>query len=134
MRVGLAILMAGLALAASGAPALAFFWMPQCHSGFITAMILSKFNWGDGHPRYRGLSILSIDGEHERLVEYFGPSPIGRRYCQGTAYLSNGEQVPVHYLIEQSMWVAGTGWNVEVCVADHDRWHVYGGNCRVLSR
>ena len=58
--------------------------------------------------------------------------PIERRYCQATVALSNGQSRTVWYLIERPMGFVGIGSNVEFCVSGFDRWHVYGGRCRVL--
>jgi hypothetical protein len=58
--------------------------------------------------------------------------PIGRRYCGATVYLSDGEQRPIWYLIEEGMGFASIGDNVEFCVSGFDRWYVYNGHCRVL--
>jgi hypothetical protein len=58
--------------------------------------------------------------------------PIGRRYCGATVSLSDGDQRPIWYLIEEGMGLASIGDNVEFCVLGFDRWYVYNGDCRVL--
>lgn len=58
--------------------------------------------------------------------------PIERRYCYAQAALSSGHTRDIWYLIERPMGFAGIGSNVEFCVSGFDRWHVYGGRCRVL--
>ncbi|MEO3998720.1 hypothetical protein [Mesorhizobium sp. CAU 1732] len=58
--------------------------------------------------------------------------PIERRYCHAKADLSNGHTRDVWYLIERPMGFVGFGSNVEFCVSGFDRWHVYGGRCRVV--
>ena len=57
---------------------------------------------------------------------------IARRYCGGTANMSDGQQRTIWYLIEDGMGLAGMGDNVEFCISGLDRWLVYNGSCRVL--
>ena len=58
--------------------------------------------------------------------------PIARRYCRGSVDLSDGRRRSMWYLIESRMGFVGIGSNVEFCISGFDRWHVYGGRCRVL--
>lgn len=69
---------------------------------------------------------------HTRYEPAYENSPVERRYCHGVVYLSNGHRSDLWFLIENPMGFAGIGSNVEFCVSGFDRWHVYGGNCRVL--
>lgn len=59
-------------------------------------------------------------------------SPIARRYCHGTAQLSDGRHKKIWYLIEDHQGFAGIGDNVEFCVSGFDRWNVYNSYCRIL--
>lgn len=59
--------------------------------------------------------------------------PVERLYCRAQAALSDGQSRDIWYLVEWPMGFAGIGGNVEFCVAGFDRWHVYGGRCRVLQ-
>ena len=58
--------------------------------------------------------------------------PIGRRYCEATVILSDGNGREVWYLIEEGQGLASIGDNVEFCVAGFDRWNVYNSGCRIL--
>lgn len=58
--------------------------------------------------------------------------PVDRRYCHANVVLTDGLRRDLWYLIEERMGFAGVGANVEFCIADFDRWNVYGGRCRVL--
>lgn len=107
---------------------------PGCDAPVVIAKIHEKFAWSEWRHGYRGVDLVAVERIAERRVEYFGERPIPRRYCHARALLSNGRKVSMPYLIEEGMWVAGTRWNVEFCAAGHDRWHVYGGSCRVLRR
>jgi len=136
-------LFAGLAItAAIAAPAGADLYsynygltsLPACEAPEVIARIHQKFAWSEYSHAYRGVDLVSVDRIREKLTEYYGPRPIPRRYCSARAMLSNGKNVSMPYLIEEGMWVAGTRWNVEFCATGYDRWHVYGGSCRVLRR
>ena len=80
------------------------------------------------------LYIRQIYGIHEhRYLPYEEDyHPIARRYCGGTAEMSDGRQRTIWYLIEDGMGFAGMGDNVEFCISGLDRWLVYNGSCRVL--
>jgi capsid protein len=58
--------------------------------------------------------------------------PVDRRYCHANVVLTDGYRRDLWYLIEERMGFAGIGANVEFCLAEFDRWNVYGGGCRVL--
>lgn len=107
---------------------------PDCGNANVNARIVDRFNWAEANTWNRGIDIRSIDGQVERSVEAFGPNPIYRRYCRGRALLSNGRHHTVYYRIERGTGLAGTGYNVEFCLPGYDRWRVYDGYCRVLSR
>ncbi len=107
---------------------------PQCHEGAVLARIEDRSNWAERTTFHYGSQIDTIDKVHERSVEHFGPAPIARRYCRGTAYMSDGHKHTMHYRIEEGMGLAGVGYKVEFCVQGRDRWRVYNGNCRVLRR
>ncbi len=107
---------------------------PDCDSPAVIAKIHEKFAWSEAVHGYRGVGLVNVDRIGERRTEYFGPQPISRRYCHARAWLTNGRKVSLPYLIEEGMWVAGTHFNVQFCATGYDRWHVYGGYCRVLRR
>ena len=78
---------------------------------------------------YGGRTILSIDGISEVNNSGNDVSPIERRYCKGTASLSDGTIQSVHYMVEEHAGFVGLSWNVEACLAPLDKWRVYGDHC-----
>jgi hypothetical protein len=109
-----------------------FISFPTCESGPVLSTVMNRFNRSQ---RYGAeAQIASIDRMAETDLVYLGPTPIARRYCQGQAYLADGRKSTIYYLVESMMGLAGTGYNVEFCLAGHDPWRVYDGNCRVLKR
>ncbi|MHA7777068.1 cytoplasmic protein [Roseibium sp. M-1] len=78
---------------------------------------------------YGGRTILNIDRISEVSYRVNGVSPVARRYCKGTASLSDGTIQSVHYLVEEHAGFVGVSWNVEACLAPLDKWRVYGAYC-----
>jgi hypothetical protein len=112
----------------------AFNTFPTCDDPKVMAKIIRRFNWAEHKTWHRGIELDTIQRARHRATLAGGKRLINRRYCRGHARLSNGRHPTVHYLIEQRQGFASIGWNVEFCVVGHDRWHVYGGTCRVLRR
>jgi hypothetical protein len=129
---------AGLvALAFMAAPASAYpsWWrgtLPDCAAPSVLAKVRAKVAYGA--PRVLGyhLAIEGIDGIYQDDVDVHGASLIDRRYCSATAWLSNGKQSEVVYLIEATQGFASIGWNVESCLPGYDRWRVYDAWCRSI--
>jgi hypothetical protein len=121
-----------LAFPPAAASAFELFPFPTCDSGSVVTMVRNRFNQSERYGLEAQIS--SIDRMTETDVVYLGPTPIARRYCQGNAYLADGKKSTIYYLVESMMGLAGTGYNVEFCLAGHDPWRVYDGNCRVLKR
>lgn len=59
-------------------------------------------------------------------------SPIDRQFCHATVALSDGHNRDVWYVVEKPMGFASIGSKVEFCIAEFDRWNVYGGRCQAL--
>ena len=79
------------------------------------------------------VQIDAIDRIHQhRYLPARDNRPIARRYCHGTAQLSDGRRKKIWYLIEDHQGFAGIDDNVEFCVSGFDRWNVYNSYCRVL--
>ena len=78
---------------------------------------------------YGGRTIVGINGIRELSYRANDISPIARRYCTGTADMSDGSQQHLHYLIEENAGFVGISWNVEACLSSLDKWRVYGAHC-----
>jgi hypothetical protein len=77
-------------------------------------------------------SKLTIDG-YERIRETayrtWAPNTIPRRFCSGTALVSDGYKHPIHYSIAETTSIVGAGWGVEWCVVGLDRNMAYSPAC-----
>ncbi|PTW53215.1 hypothetical protein C8N35_11731 [Breoghania corrubedonensis] len=107
--------------------------LPMCDAPSVQGAV--RHTIARGEPYYRGgIAIENMDLIDETGSARNAPSPVNRRYCRARAYLSNGHQYPVYYMIEEHGGFVGLSWNVEACLPGYDRWHVYDGNCRVVRR
>lgn len=106
-----------------------------CGKSAVLNRIADRFAYQVRHvPHLPQVGIVDFHriGETRHLPQIKGERPIDRRYCHAQAVLSDGYSRDIWYLIERPMGFAGIGSNVEFCVSGFDRWHVYGGRCRVL--
>lgn len=105
-----------------------------CANTRVLGTISSKFGYQVRHvPNLPQVGIAEFLNIRENRFQPSTPtSPIERRYCQASVYLTDGYTRDVWYLIEHPMGFASIGSNVEFCISGFDRWKVYGANCRVL--
>lgn len=132
----------GVALTSIAAPARAADYSASpvyddtCGQSHVLNRIVSRFSYQVHHvPYLPQVSIVNFSNVQQSRYE---PSrepdlaAVARHYCRATAHLSDGDQRPVWYLIEEGQGFVGLGDNVEFCVAGFDRWHVYNGKCKTL--
>jgi hypothetical protein len=107
--------------------------LPVCDEPHVLSQVAEKFAYYDAHVIHAGLAINQIDGIREARLDAYGPSLIPRRYCRGTAWLSDGQQSEVVYLIEFQTGLASITWNVQSCLPRFDPYRVYDSWCRSIS-
>src|SRR5829696_4942713 len=91
--------------------------VPPCDSAQVIAKVQERFAYADRHTFHWGLAIRQVTAIYERAPVVDPPrSLIARRYCRGTAWLSDGRQSPVIYLIESKQGFASIGYKVESCL------------------
>ena len=131
-RLGLAILL----LFAFAEPASAWWtrgYLPACDSSGVIDQIKIKFRYADRRILHTGLWIERVTDTYERpAIVKARKSLIGRRYCSGTAWLSDGSREPVVYLVESRQGFASMGYAVESCLPSYDPWHTYDGWCQSI--
>jgi hypothetical protein len=134
IRIALGVL--ALTLLASPASANPSWWrgtLPDCAAPSVLAKVRAKVAYGA--PRVLGyhLGIEQFDAIGESALKEYGEGLIDRRYCRATAWLTNGKQSEVVYLIEATQGFASLGWNVESCLPGYDRWRIYDAWCRSIG-
>ncbi|MEX3008250.1 hypothetical protein [Hoeflea sp. TYP-13] len=114
-------------------PAQAFGWgkYASCDSPAVLRVITRRFQIADRNVLHAGLAIEDIQDVHQNN---YTPATethlIARRYCHGSAMMSDGKKRSLWFLIESGQGFAGVGDNVEFCIAGLDPWHIYGAYCR----
>ncbi|MEN3791228.1 hypothetical protein [Fulvimarina sp. MAC3] len=126
--------------------------VPQCDNPEVLAEVEDQFEYGAPRVLEAKLEILEFSNMHEKAYapqiltdEIPSPQPIERRWCQGTALISDHQRRTIYYIIEYPMGYAAAGgwlgmfspvkaWRAEGCVLGLDEWHVYGANCQSLRR
>ncbi|WP_244631074.1 hypothetical protein [Aureimonas sp. ME7] len=109
--------------------------VPACDDARVMAQVEDQFEYGAPRTIPAALAVVEFSGLFEKSYQPLGGhKEIERRYCQGTALISTGEQRTLYYVIEYPMGYAGLGWRAEGCVLGLDPWKVYGANCESLRR
>jgi hypothetical protein len=105
--------------------------LPPCGNSDVLYRISERAAWAEHNTWHRGWVIASISHVGETALNP-GPSHIHRRYCRGTAWLSNGQRLELVYVIEAGQGFASIGWNVEFCLPTYDPWRIYDAWCRSI--
>jgi hypothetical protein len=102
--------------------------LPECSAASVQSAVAGTL--ARAQVDYAGgRTITGITKIRETRYQVNGVSPLARRYCRGTASLSDGSVRAVHYLVEENAGFVGVSWNVEACLAPLDKWRVYGAYC-----
>lgn len=107
-------------------------YTPECSEPRVISRILERAAWAERKTWHRGWVIAEVGNIRETALKDNGPSKIDRRYCTGTAWLSNGEQSEVVYVIEGRQGFASVGWRVEFCLPPYDPWRIYDSWCNAI--
>ena len=105
--------------------------MPTCDDSSVLGRISSRFSSREDYWE-SGLSISGFTGIVEVGYRSDGLDFLARRYCMGSALLSNGKARKVTYAIGGSDqgWLGIAGFGVEWCIDGLDRNLAYGADCR----
>ena len=125
------------ALFVSTLPAAAGWWnwwdaLPPCGNSEVLHRISERAAWAERYTWHRGWIIHGISNVGETALDPTR-SHVHRRYCRGTAWLSDGRRAALVYVIEAGQGFAGVGWNVEFCLPAYDPWRVYDAWCKAIE-
>lgn len=105
--------------------------LPECSAASVQAAVAGTL--ARAKESYAGgRTITQINDVREVSYWVNGLSPLARRYCRGTARLSDDSIRTVHYLLEENAGFVGVSWNVEACLAPLDKWRIYGAYCSTV--
>lgn len=105
--------------------------LPACGDTRVLSYISTEAAWAEHHTWHRGWVIHSISRIGETALDP-GPSKVHRRYCYGTAYLSDGRTTSVVYVIEAGQGFSSMGFNAEYCMPAYDPWRIADSWCRAI--
>ncbi len=111
----------------------AYKMLPECTDTGVLNRVSEKFAYADAHLTFTGLRIAGYDDIEQTDLKMGGPSLIDRRYCVATAWMSDGSQSEVVYLIEgPKLGTFSIGYHVESCVPGFDVYRVHDAWCRSI--
>lgn len=104
--------------------------MPACDYTPALDRIIANFRTKEFRFWNSDLRIVGIENIHETAVIPWAAQSIPRRYCSGTAVISDGLRHPIFYSIAEDTGMIGMDWGVNFCVEGLDRNFAYSPNCR----
>ncbi len=106
---------------------------PPCDSANVVSRVIQRFAYADQRTFHWGVAIAQVTDIYETPEVIRNTSLIGRRYCRGTAWLSDGRRSQAVWIIESKQGFVSIGYRVESCLPAYDPWHVYGSWCRSIE-
>jgi hypothetical protein len=108
--------------------------IPGCDFPAAVNSVIDGFKDKEARFWNSALGIVSIDNIRETAELAWAAQSIPRRFCAGTALISDGIKRPIYYSIAEDTWSIGADWGVEFCVVGLDRNSAYGPACRAARR
>jgi hypothetical protein len=104
--------------------------MPACDYPAALDRIIGNFHSKEARFWNSELQIVGIENIRQTAELPWAAQSIPRRFCSGTALVSNGARHPIYYSIAEDTGAIGADWGVEFCVVGLDRNFAYGPACR----
>ena len=104
--------------------------VPACDYSQALNRIITNFHTKEYRFWNSELRIVGIENIHETADMPWAAQSIPRRFCSGTAVISDGTKHLIAYSIAEDTGMIGMGWGVNFCVADLDRNWAYRPECR----
>ena len=104
--------------------------VPTCDYAPALDRIIANFSTKEGRFWNSQLEIVGIENIKETADLPWAAQSIPRRFCQGTAVISDGLRHPIYYSIGEGTGMIGMDWGVNFCVMGLDRNWAYEPACR----
>jgi len=104
--------------------------MPACDFGPALDRIIGNFQSKETRFWNSELKIVGIENIRETAVLAWAAQSIPRRFCSGTARISDGAKHRIYYSIGEDTGMIGMDFGVNFCVVGLDRNSAYGPTCR----
>jgi hypothetical protein len=106
---------------------------PLCHDPVVMEKIGTQFAEKEARFWNSALTILEVERIRPLAWKPWGLDYIPRRFCTGTALLSDGRRRRIDYSVREDLDLKLLGqvrtWGVEFCVSGLDRNWAYEPNC-----
>jgi len=104
--------------------------MPACDFRPALDRIIGNFLTKETRFWNSELKIVGIENIRETAELAWAAQSIPRRFCSGTALISDGARHPIYYSIGEDTGMIGMDFGVNFCVVGLDRNWAYGPACR----
>ena len=104
--------------------------MPACDYPPALDRIIGNFRTKEARFWNSDRQIVGIESIRETAVLPWAAQSVPRRFCSGTALISDGVRHPIYYSIAEDAGMIGMYWGVNFCVVGFDRNMAYGPACR----
>jgi hypothetical protein len=104
--------------------------MPACDYPAALDRIIGDFHTKEARFWNSALEIVGIEHIRETAELPWAAQSIPRRFCSGTAVISDGGRHPIYYSIAEDTGMIGMDWGVNFCVVGLDRNFAYSPGCR----
>ncbi len=104
--------------------------LPACSDPAVLGNIASRFETTERRFWNSDLKILGFERIEQVAWRPWGLDYIPRRYCTGTAIVSDGYRHKVNFSIREDLGFIGIGWGTEACVDGFDRHYAYAPHCK----
>jgi hypothetical protein len=104
--------------------------MPACDYPAALDRIIANFRTKEFGFWNSELRIVGVEDIKETAVMPWAAQSIPRRFCSGTAVISDGQRHPMYYSIAEDTGMIGMDWGVNFCVEGLDRNWAYNAACR----
>jgi hypothetical protein len=104
--------------------------VPACDFPGALDRIIANFHTKEYQFWNSQLRIVGVENIKETAVMPWAAQSIPRRFCSGTAVISDGQRHPMYYSIAEDTGMIGMDWGVNFCVEGLDRNWAYNPACR----
>ncbi|WP_243371168.1 hypothetical protein [Microvirga solisilvae] len=104
--------------------------LPACAEGAVLHNVASNFANKERQFWNSNAQILAFEQIEEVAWRPAGLDYIPRRYCTGTAVVSDGFRHKVNFSIREDLGFIGIGWSTDSCVDGFDRNYAYAPHCK----
>ena len=105
---------------------------PACDEPKVLKRISAHFDQAEAAYWHTGIRMAQITQPRETAFRDWDPTIIARRYCTGTAYLTDGRKYGLVYWLRSEQGFAGVDWGVQFCLVGRDRDYSYAPHCKML--